>query len=96
MRKKTKKDKRRILFSFVICCFLAGYLCVTTIESWSRIIHNKGIEKSLKDKQKKLLATEEILRSDITKLEDPDYVARYAREKFLYSGEGEIVFKFAK
>ena len=96
MRKKTKKDKRRILFSFVICCILAVYLCVTTIESWSRIIHSRNIEKNLKVKQKELLVKEETLRSEIIKLEDPEYVARYAREKYLYSKEGEIIFKIIK
>ncbi len=96
MRKKTKKDKRRILFSFVICCFLAAYLCVTTVEAWSRIISNRSVEKGLKKRHKELLKTEENLRSEIIKLEDPDYAAKYAREKYLISKEGEIIFKIVK
>lgn len=41
---------------------------------------------SLKDEQ-------EILNSDIKKLEDPDYVARYAREKYMYSKDGELIIR---
>ena len=29
----------------------------------------------------------------VTKLQDPDYVARYAREKYLYSKDGEIIIR---
>ena len=36
---------------------------------------------------------EKILESDIQKLEDPSYVARYAREKYLYSKDGEIIIR---
>ena len=36
---------------------------------------------------------EEVLKSDATKLQDPDYVARYAREKYLYSKDGEIILQ---
>ena len=34
---------------------------------------------------------EEELKSDANKLQNPDYIARYAREKYLYSKEGEII-----
>ena len=36
---------------------------------------------------------EEVLNSDIKKLQDPEYVARYAREKYLYSKEGELIIR---
>ena len=36
---------------------------------------------------------EEILKTDIQKLEDPEYVAKYAREKYLYSKEGELIIR---
>ena len=45
----------------------------------------KDQKEALKDKLSNLKEEEEILNSDIKKLEDPDYVARYAREKYLYS-----------
>ena len=40
----------------------------------------------LKDKELKL-------RLDAERLQDPDYIARYAREKYLYSKDGEFIIK---
>lgn len=53
----------------------------------------KDQKEALKDKLSNLKEEEEILNSDIKKLEDPDYVARYAREKYLYSKDGELVIR---
>ena len=38
-----------------------------------------------------LLEQEKQLKSDVNKLQDPDYVARYAREKYLYTKDGEKI-----
>ena len=40
-----------------------------------------------------LLAEEESLNSEVTKLHDSEYVARYAREKYMYSLPGEFIIK---
>lgn len=40
-----------------------------------------------------LKAKEEELETDINKLADPEYIAKYAREKYLYSRDGEFVIK---
>ncbi|NLC48199.1 MAG: septum formation initiator family protein, partial [Tenericutes bacterium] len=39
------------------------------------------------------LTEEETLKSEINKLKDPEYMARYAREKYLYSKNDEIIIK---
>ena len=41
----------------------------------------------------KLKEEEEELKGQVTKLQDPDYVARYAREKYLFSKDGEIIIR---
>ena len=38
----------------------------------------------------KTVSEEEYLNMEVEKLKDPDYVARYAREQFLYSKDGEF------
>ena len=35
----------------------------------------------------------EVLETDVLKLQDPEYMAKYAREKYLYSKDDEIVIK---
>ena len=57
-------------------------------------IYVKNREK--KEFEKELLELkdkEEELKATVTKLQDPDYVARYAREKYLYSKDGEIIIR---
>jgi cell division protein FtsB len=39
------------------------------------------------------LAEEENLKEEINRLQDPEYMAKYAREKYLYSKNGEIIIK---
>ena len=50
-------------------------------------------EKELEEKYVKLLEEKEILEDDVVKLQDPEYVAKYAREKYLYSKDGELIIK---
>lgn len=40
-----------------------------------------------------LIAKEEYYRNEISKLENEDYIAKLAREKYFKSEEGEIIFK---
>ena len=47
----------------------------------------------LEKKYNKLLSEKEVLETDVVKLQDPDYVAKYAREKYLYTKDGELVIK---
>lgn len=60
---------------------------------WSVIYSNVKEKKELELKYKEILEREDLLKSEISKLEDEEYVARYAREKFLYSKDGEIIIK---
>ena len=40
-----------------------------------------------------LLSEEEKLVSEVTKLQDDDYIVRFAKEKFLYSENGELIIR---
>ena len=59
----------------------------------AKIIEINNEKKALNDKLTSLKDEEEVLNSDIKKLNDPDYVARYAREKYLYSKDGELIIR---
>ena len=93
MKKATKKDKRRILVLVVI---LIPLLILFVSNMWKygvQIYKNRKEKQELDIVYKKTLQEEEKLQSEIIKLQDPDYVARYAREKYLYSKDGEIIIK---
>jgi len=60
---------------------------------WPKIYSNYKEVKNLKTKYENLLDEEEVLSSNVKKLQDPNYIARFAREKYLYSKDGEIIIK---
>ncbi|MBO4245701.1 MAG: septum formation initiator family protein [Bacilli bacterium] len=62
-------------------------------KDWKQIISNRSKAKQLDTEYQELLREEEKLNSEVNKLSDPDYVARYAREKFLYSLPDEIIIR---
>ena len=93
MKRASKKDKRRILLLIII---LIPLLVLFTSNVWKygvQIVKNIKSKEELDIVYKEKLKEEEKLQSEITKLQDPEYIARYAREKYLYSKDGEIIIK---
>lgn len=57
-------------------------------------INNKYVEvRELEKKLADLQEEEKELNSEIVKLQDTDYLARYAREKYFYSKDNEIIIR---
>lgn len=91
--KKTKKEKKRLVFiSFCIIGLLVT-LVSSVFKDWQEIMDNNSQIKSLSVEYENLLSEEKKLESDVTKLQDSEYVARYAKEKFMYSGDGDIIIR---
>lgn len=78
-----------LFFGSIICTL--GY---TLFHNLYRITELKRDHDNLVDKEMVLFEEEEALEADIKRLSDPLYVARYAREKYFYSREGEIILRF--
>ncbi len=93
MKKVTKKDRRRITVLIIIFIPLLTLFVSNMFSYWSQIYNNIKEKKELENLYKEILEEEETLKSEIVKLQDDEYVARYAREKFLYSKDGEIIIK---
>lgn len=92
-KKKTLKSKIRILFSLIIFGVITvalGYDCLNNI---LQINDMKKEKKNLEEKLVSLQEEQEILETDILKLEDPDYIAKYVREKYFYSKDGELILR---
>lgn len=92
---KTKsKARKRILF--LICAiFMLTFAVITSVtDNVSEILNNKVELAELEIYYEELIKEEDSLKSEVTKLSDPDYLARYAKEKYLYSEEGEIIIRF--
>lgn len=50
-------------------------------------------KSDLEQELKVLQKNEQSLNSDIQKLKDPEYIAKFARENYMYSRDGEYIIK---
>lgn len=92
-KKKAKKNTKRLLllgFGSIVIIIVTTF---TIGRYWVDIYEKYQERKVLEQKLEELKEKEAILRVDADKLQDPDYIARYAREKYLYSKEGEIILQ---
>ena len=93
-KKKTdNKDKKRIMLLFLTVIVLIIVLIGTVFKDWVQVMSNRQETKELEDRYQELLEEEASLNSEGVKLQDPTYVARYAREKYLYSKDGETILR---
>ena len=95
MANKNKKSK----FKYRLCLFMPACLCilitifVSVGSYWVQISEKYQEKRELEDLILTLKEKEEELKVDVEKLQDPEYVARYAREKYMYSKDGEIILR---
>ena len=93
-KKKTKKifvlNKSVFLFILFIVIAVIGYrLSFSIVDIMAKTAEQKELEQKLET----LKEEEKALVVDVKKLQDPDYIARYAREKFLYSKDTEFIIR---
>ena len=91
--KKTKKEKKRLFVLSLSIFSLLSVLVYSIITTCPSILENKSKIKELNKEYNELLKSEEKLLSEVTKLQDDEYIARYAKEKFMYSEDGEIIIR---
>ena len=96
-KKKTKvifkKNAKRMLvfglFSFIIITFVL----MTLSNIVSQIVEKYKEAHELEERMLLLEKNEKELNNEILKLQDSDYLARYAREKYFYSKDGELIIR---
>ncbi len=91
--KKTRKEKKRLILITLVIIGLIGSLFSSVSRDWVEILQNNKKADELAAKYDDLLKEEEKLKSEVIKLQDSDYVARYAKEKYLYSTDGETIIR---
>lgn len=94
MARRTKKDKRRILLGTLVILIMICYLSFFVYRYWNQILANNNEKKILEAKYESLLKEEDELNNEITKMQDSEYAAKYAREKYGYSKDNEVIIKF--
>ena len=92
-KKVPKKAKRRLIVFGPIAVFIIVYCAFTLVTTATDLYTLKNEEKQLSNKLSTLKTNASDLKTEINKLQDKDYVARYARENYLYTKNGEYVIK---
>lgn len=93
-KKKVKaKQNRRLLFLGLGSIAIIITMTLSIGRYWVDIFDKYKEKKDLEEKLAELQAKEKELKLDADKLQDPDYIARYAREKYSYSKDGEFIIK---
>ena len=87
------KKKRRVVLTFIFCFFIIGLCVVSSIGNIFKIREKTKEKNNLTSQLNSLMEEEKILSDDVEKLKNPEYAARYAREKYLYSKNGEKILK---
>lgn len=95
-KRKIKASKIRMLILIPISCFIIGYFLYLVISYPYNIIKLKQEQVIYEENLLQLEIDEKNLKNEIEKLKDPDYLARYARENYQYSKDGEIILKIDK
>ena len=91
--KKTKKEKIRLFLITSIIIFLISFLVGSVYSDWKKILLNRKLEMELNTKYSMLLDEEEKLNAEIAKLGDDSYLARYAKEKYMLTSDGDTIIK---
>ena len=92
-KKFSRTSKRRLAFFGTLSLIVIGYAVFSFVYYSVNLLKAKNENINLENKLKSLQNDEENLNIEIQKLKDPEYIARYARENYSYSKDGEYIIK---
>lgn len=91
-KRKRKLLFRRLIVFFVFASLISYFMISTLISQASSLDEIKAEQKQLKEELNTLVKTETILKEEIVKLNDDEYIAKLARKDYFLSEEGEVIF----
>lgn len=92
-KKVSKKAKKRLVIFGIPCMLIILYFMFQLLFYVYKIYDLKRVQNKLDKQYTSLKVDEKDLRNEIDKLNDPDYIARYVREHYSYSKNGEYILK---
>lgn len=93
-KKITKASKRRLMIFGSLSCLIMVYSLFNFVTYSYKIKKLSDEHQRLTQELTNLREHEINLKNEIEKLKDPEYLARYARENYLYTKDGEYVIKY--
>jgi cell division protein DivIC len=93
-KKRMRKPKKvSIIIIILVCLCVCSYIVYCNVSIISEANDLRIENNDLKNELNELKGEEVSLKVQVDKLQDPDYVAKYAREKYLYSGKDEYIIR---
>ena len=92
-KKKIKKKATRLATFGVLSIVLIIIISLTLFSVFLDIIDKYKEKNKLNQELIALKEKESELKTNVKKSEDPKYLARYAREKYFYSKDGELILR---
>ena len=94
MKNKKPKNNGNHIFILIVALIILLIVMGMSVSKVIFQIYDKYNEASKLEVQlADLKDNEEKLESEINRLQDPEYLARYAREKYFYSKENELIIR---
>ena len=91
VNKNIKAEKKQTTFLLLFLIVFVVIFVGTVFGNCMQIYENRRATEEYNEYYNRLLEEEASLNSEVIKLQDPDYVARYARERYGYSKDGEKI-----
>lgn len=85
------QEKSHVGFLLFFVVVFIVLLISTVLGDWLQIMENRQLTEDLNTYYGELQEEEAALNSEVVKLQDPDYMARYARERYGYTKDGEKI-----
>lgn len=92
-KKKRKKFKFKFFLILVVFCTVTMALAYDCLSNIIKIQDLKNKKNNMEEELVSLQEEKEMLETDILKLKDPEYIAKYVREKYFYSKDGELILR---
>lgn len=92
-RNISKQTKRRLTLITLLTLVVLLVFSLNIWKTFSQVMEKNKEASFLKNEIIRLADEEAYLKVEVEKFNDPDYVARYARERYLYSKDGEFTIR---
>lgn len=90
---RKRKMLIRRLCLFMSFAMFTSYLIISSILSQTSVLNEKIAQKKRLDNELSGLKKQhQILKEDIVKLNDDEYIAKLARKEYFFSNQNEIIF----
>lgn len=90
---RKRKLLLRRLSLFLAFAVFVSYFMVSSFLTQASVVDAKKAQKKQLDKQlTELRKKQSVLKEDIVKLNDDDYIAKLARKEYFFSDKNEIIF----